>query len=130
MISSETGKALKALASAIKTMARSSSVNTHIANSKAAAETLKSLFKISVLEEDTDLLEIVPAATVASLLMDVVTCTEKIAACVNDLASQTNFNSPNNNNNMIRGNSRLLHRGSVQPISGTEGPHHVITIGE
>ncbi|KAH9699484.1 Aluminum-activated malate transporter 2 [Citrus sinensis] len=130
MISSETGKALKELASAIKTMARSSSVNTHIANSNAAAETLKSPFKISVLEEDTDLLEIVPAATVASLLMDVVTCTEKIAACVNDLASQANFNSPNNNNNMIPGNSRLLHRGSVQPISGTEGPHHVITIGE
>lgn len=132
MISSETGKALKALSSAIKTTtAQSSSVNSHISNSKAAAETLKSLFKtlVSTEEADADLLEtIMPVATVASLLLDVVTCTEKIAASFNDLASQANFQS--SANNMIRENSRLFHRSTVQPVSGNDLQLHAITIVE
>ncbi|KAJ4724888.1 Aluminum-activated malate transporter [Melia azedarach] len=128
MISSETGKALKLLASAVKTSTQPPSVNSNVSDSKAAAEVLKSLFKVCVLMEETDLLEIMPSATVASLLSDVITCTEKIAACINELASQARFKNPN----IIRENSRLRNRSAVQPISGNEEQqqHHVITITE
>lgn len=89
-LSLESGKALKALASDFRTMTKSPSADPHIANAKAAAKSLKSLLK-SGLREDIDLLEVVPAATVASLLLDVVNCTEKIVESVYELGSLANF---------------------------------------
>lgn len=89
-LSLETGKALKALASDFRTMTKSPSADPHIANAKAAAKSLKSLLK-SGLWEDIDLLEVVPAATVGSLLLDVVNCTEKIVESVYELGSLANF---------------------------------------
>ncbi|XP_050369879.1 aluminum-activated malate transporter 2-like [Argentina anserina] len=89
-LSLESGKALRALASDFRTMTKSPSADPHIANAKAAAKSLKSLLK-SGLWEDIDPLEVVPAATVGSLLLDVVNCTEKIAESVYELGSLANF---------------------------------------
>ncbi|OAY52125.1 aluminum-activated malate transporter 2 isoform X2 [Manihot esculenta] len=119
-ISSESGKALKELATTVKTMTKSSLVETHIANSKQAAEALKSLLKTG-LWEDALILEIIPAATVASLLIDIITCTEKIAESVQELALLAHFKSPNTHQPQ-----HLLHRGTIQPVS--DGSNHVVVI--
>ncbi|KAI5323088.1 hypothetical protein L3X38_032160 [Prunus dulcis] len=89
-LSLETGKALKELAAAFKEMTKSPSPETHMAKAKAAAKSLRSLLK-SGLWEDTELLEVMPAATVGSLLLDVVNCSEKIIESVNELAFLANF---------------------------------------
>ncbi|XP_044481479.1 aluminum-activated malate transporter 2-like [Mangifera indica] len=92
-MSLESGKALKELALAIKTMSQpSAATKTHIENSKSAAKSLNSLFKSNIWG-DTDLQAAVPVAAVASLLIDVVACTEKIAQSVYELASMANFKS-------------------------------------
>lgn len=119
-ISSESGKALKELATTFQTMTKSSLVETHIANSKQAAEALKSLLKTG-LWEDALILEIIPAATVASLLIDIITCTEKIAESVHELALLAHFKSPNTHQPQ-----HLLHRGTIQPVS--DGSNHVVVI--
>lgn len=89
-LSLETGKALKELAAAFKEMTKSPSPETHMAKAKAAAKSLRSLLK-SGLWEDTELLEVMPAATVGSLLLDAVNCSEKIIESVNELAFLANF---------------------------------------
>ncbi|XP_004293112.1 PREDICTED: aluminum-activated malate transporter 2-like [Fragaria vesca subsp. vesca] len=90
-ICTETGKALKELAAALKEMTLSSSADhDHIAHSKAAAESLKSLLKRGIWE-DANLLETIPSVAVASLLIEVVACVEKIAEAVHELASVAHF---------------------------------------
>ncbi|KAL3610939.1 hypothetical protein D5086_001959 [Populus alba] len=88
----ESGKALKELALAIKIMVPPSSADSHIENAKSAAKNIKSLLK-SGIWEDIDLLKVIPGVTVASLLIDVVTCTEKIAESIYELASKAQFKS-------------------------------------
>ncbi|KAK3205600.1 hypothetical protein Dsin_019646 [Dipteronia sinensis] len=92
-MSMESGKALKELAMAMKKMTHPSSADSHIENSKCATKNLNSLFK-SGIWDDTDLLAVVPLATVASLLIEVVNCTEKISESVYELASMVNFRTP------------------------------------
>ncbi|OIW08465.1 hypothetical protein TanjilG_03141 [Lupinus angustifolius] len=92
----ESTKALKELGLSIKTMTKPFSADIHIANSKAASKRLKSLLQSS-LREETDLLSVIPVGTVASLLIDIADCTEKLADCVNDLASLTNFDDVESN---------------------------------
>lgn len=86
----ESSMALKQLSLSIKTMTKKSSHDTHIANSKAAVKSLNSLLQSSLWKE-TDLLSVIPAVTVASLLIDVVDCTEELADSVNVLATLINF---------------------------------------
>lgn len=62
----------------------------HIADAKAAAETLQALLKTG-LWPDADFLDIIPAVTVASLLIDAVACTEKISEAVEKLATSAKF---------------------------------------
>ncbi|XP_022141905.1 aluminum-activated malate transporter 2-like [Momordica charantia] len=90
-MSIESGKALKDLASAIRTMTRPTFPNPHVEKSKAAAKNLKVALKIGPCNDGIDLLEIVPAATVASLLIDSISCIEKIAESVGELASMAQF---------------------------------------
>lgn len=90
-MSIESGKALKDLASAIRTMTRPTFPNPHIEKSKAAAKNLKAALKIGPCDDGIDLLEIVPTATVASLLIDSISCIEKIAESVGELASLAHF---------------------------------------
>ncbi|KAF9665350.1 hypothetical protein SADUNF_Sadunf16G0113600 [Salix dunnii] len=89
-MSIESGKALKELALAIKIMVQPSSAHSHIENAKSAAKNLKSLLK-SGIWKDIDLLKVITEVTVASILIDVVTCTEKIAESIHELASTAQF---------------------------------------
>jgi len=91
-MSLESGKALKELALAIKIMVQPSSADSHIENAKSAAKNIKSLLK-SGIWEDIDLLKVIPGVTVCSILVDVVTCTETIAASIHELASKAQFKS-------------------------------------
>ncbi|KAL5056310.1 hypothetical protein RYX36_036992 [Vicia faba] len=86
----ESSMALKQLSLSIKTMTKKSSHDTHIANSKAAVKSLNSLLQSSLWKE-TELLSVIPVVTVASLLIDVVGCTDEIADSVNVLATMINF---------------------------------------
>lgn len=70
-----------------------SSSESHIASAKAAAKTLKALLKTG-LWPDADFLDIIPAVTVASLLIEVVACTVKIAESVDKLATSAKFKKP------------------------------------
>ncbi|KAJ6691617.1 ALUMINUM ACTIVATED MALATE TRANSPORTER FAMILY PROTEIN [Salix purpurea] len=91
-MSTESGKALKELDLAIRTTTAPSSAGIYIIKSKNATENIKSLFN-STLSKDTPPQEIVLATTVISLLVDVVSCTEKIAESVYVLASHARFKS-------------------------------------
>ncbi|KAK8515695.1 hypothetical protein V6N13_139336 [Hibiscus sabdariffa] len=91
-MSLECGRALKELAFAIKTMVKPFAAHVHIENSKSAAKNFNSLLQSSGLWGDNmDLLQLVPMATVVSLLIDVINCTEEIAESVHELASMVNF---------------------------------------
>ncbi|KAK4286309.1 hypothetical protein QN277_002880 [Acacia crassicarpa] len=89
-MSLESAKALRQLGVAMSTMKKPYFANIHISNSKSASESLNSLLKSSLWKE-TDLLSVLPAATVASLLSDIVACTEEIADAVHELPSLTEF---------------------------------------
>ena len=100
----ESGKALKKLAEAIRTMTQPTVIDFHIENSKAAAKNLVALWEdITTTQDDTTLLEIIPVAAVTSTVMDIVICSEKISEAVKELAS-------------------LAHFKSIDPILTQEGP--------
>lgn len=129
-MSAESGKALKALASSIKTMADPSAANPFVEASKNAVKDLKITLKAVTLSTNNivDLQAIVPAATVASILIEIVKTVEKISDSVNELANLAHFKTvdatvspelkvqPHN----------LLHRGSVQPVLDGEISNHVV----
>ncbi|KAL5081968.1 hypothetical protein RYX36_010389 [Vicia faba] len=115
-ISMESGKALKEASLMIKKMSKSSSPKVHVLNAKNAAESLKSVLRTNPWE-GADHLEIIPASTVASLLIDIVVCVEQICEAVEELASLANFVP-----------SESLHRGVVQPISDSDGSVHVVSV--
>ncbi|KAK9265865.1 hypothetical protein L1049_012412 [Liquidambar formosana] len=127
-IISEAGQTLNELANAIKTMTRPSSVDSHIENSKTAADNLKALLHTGLFEE-TDLLEIIPAAAVASLLIHIVTCTEKISEAVQELASLAHFKSVEQTVTVPE-QPQIVHQVTEQPFSSNAEPHHVITVDE
>ncbi|KAF8397978.1 hypothetical protein HHK36_016904 [Tetracentron sinense] len=91
-MSSESGNALKELASEIKTMTYSSLADCHVENAKTAVNDLKTFFKAAMLE-NIDLLEIMSATTVASLLIKIVTHTDEISESVHELARLAHFES-------------------------------------
>lgn len=126
-VSSECGKALKELASALRKMTKSSAAEPHIANSKDAAENLKSVIRSSLSKHD-DVLQIIPAGAVASLLCEVVKCTEEIADATHKLASLAHFK--NAKPKVTPEQKELPSQGIVLPVSGIDGMHHVITINE
>ncbi|KAK4607202.1 hypothetical protein RGQ29_001144 [Quercus rubra] len=92
-ICSESGKALRELASAVKKMNQSTSVNAHIENLKIATENLKSMLDTYHLK-DAKLQDVIPPAEVALTLIDVVPCIVKIADAVHELASLAHFKTP------------------------------------
>ncbi|KAB1211950.1 Aluminum-activated malate transporter 2 [Morella rubra] len=125
-MSLDSSKALKESASAVTKMREPASADPYVSNSKAAAKNLESLLR-SGLGKDADLLSVIPAATVASLLIDVVQCTEKIVDSVRELASLAHWDkvepavSPEN--------VRLEQsEGADKPHPEIECPHAVITI--
>ncbi|KAI6669754.1 hypothetical protein NL676_004639 [Syzygium grande] len=90
-MSMEAARALKQLSSSLKTMTVPSSATPHLEKSRAAAKALESLLKTTFWEDVTDLLDVVHAATVSSLLIDIIDCTDKIADSVSELASLAGF---------------------------------------
>lgn len=130
-MSTESGKALKDLGTAIKTMKHPKSACQHLENSKNAVEDLQIALKAASLE-NADILAIMPAATVASLLVEIVKCVEKISKAVHELSQLAHFKvveptvSPE-----IK--PQLLHRGSINPVlldDGDDSAHVVITVDE
>jgi hypothetical protein len=72
-------------------MTQPTSVNPHIANSKIAAEKLKSLLNTTCLRENEILQEIIPTAAIVLILMDIVPNIEKISEAFHELASLACF---------------------------------------
>lgn len=126
-MSLESGRALKELALAIKKTSQQpiTSADTHIKNAKSAAKNLNTLLK-SGIWEDCDLLTVVPVATVASLLIDVVNCTEKVAESAYELASAANFESIDSAVSTEKPRSGQC--GAEK--SNADCPHVVITVSE
>ncbi|CAA2956986.1 aluminum-activated malate transporter 2-like [Olea europaea subsp. europaea] len=87
-MSSESGKALKQLARAIETMTRPLSPNLRVENLKIELKNQKSLLK-----SNGYLLQAIPVAVVASLLIDIAICVENIEEAINELASCAKFKS-------------------------------------
>ena len=133
-MSTESGKALKELASAIKSMTKPCSVDPHIVNSKIAAESLKSLLETHFCE-DVDLLELMPTAVVGSLLVEVITYVEEIAESVHELSSLAHFKDakpepepePEAEPKPTLEQPQQLQQ-TIQKFSRMDGPHHIITI--
>lgn len=132
-MSSESGKALRALALAIKTMKHPTPANQHVEESKAAVEDLKTALDQSSTSayniKDTDLLAIVPAATMASILVEIVKCVEEISESVHELSQLAHFSmkveptvSPE------KQPQHLLHRGSVNPVLGGDDDFVIVTV--
>ncbi|KAJ1440759.1 Aluminum-activated malate transporter [Sesbania bispinosa] len=128
-MSLESSKALKELGSSVRTMSRKSSIDTHIANSKAAVKRLKLLLQ-SNLWKETDLLSLIPPVTVASLLIDIVDCTDEIADSVNVLASLTDFDSVDNTDKSPKTSQSPQSECDAEPGPKTDSPHVVILIEE
>ncbi|CAE5966901.1 unnamed protein product [Arabidopsis arenosa] len=92
-MSREVGEALKAIAKSIKTM------------SKDSAQTEK------------DLLKIIPGVTMASILIEVVNCVEKISEAVEEFSGLAHFKETLDPKLSAEiGQHQLLHRGSVKPV--------------
>ncbi|GLT90124.1 hypothetical protein SLE2022_080740 [Rubroshorea leprosula] len=90
-MSAQSGNALRELAIAIKTMTEPySSTETSLNASKAAIRSLKTALK-GLSFDAPDLLAILPAATVASVLVEVVKCVEKISTSVHELSNLAHF---------------------------------------
>ncbi|XP_059669583.1 aluminum-activated malate transporter 8-like [Cornus florida] len=126
-MSSESGKALKELASAIKKMKNPSSANVHVQNSKIAVDELKSVLEAASVTQKEDVLEIIPAVTVASILMDITECVEKISESIHELSNLAHFNSVESIVSPEKP-QLLLHRGTIKPFSDGDGDHVVITV--
>ncbi|GMI94675.1 hypothetical protein like AT1G08440 [Hibiscus trionum] len=116
----ELGKAMNELAAAIKTMSPPYSHCAHIAKAKNAAGNLNSLLRTG-LRKDIDMVEILAVATVASLLLDVLACTEKISESIHELASLAHFK------NGKDGKPDMDKQTQVQQRSNSIVLNHVIT---
>ncbi|KAI9107627.1 hypothetical protein K1719_021290 [Acacia pycnantha] len=91
----ECGKALKIISSSVKSMTclPSTTTKAHIAKAKGSIESIHSLLRSTPYWEGVELMEIVSAATVTSLLSDMVTCIEKIIEAVDEISSLAHFKS-------------------------------------
>ena len=92
-------------------------------DAKAAAKTLKALLKTE-LWHDIEFLDIIPVVTVASLLIEIVSCTVKIADSIEVLATKVKFKKPNPEMN------RLASLEKVKRIPSIEASHSVNIVFE
>ncbi|KAL5709116.1 hypothetical protein ACHQM5_019838 [Ranunculus cassubicifolius] len=127
-MSSESANALLEMATAIRTMRHSYCPGLHVANAKTAASYLKSTLK-TALPLNTDLLQLVPAVTVTSLLVEIISCTEKLAESVHELALLAKFKNIEEPIIMID-NTNVVHRVTIKPLSDTNCPQVVIMVDE
>ncbi|KAL7096481.1 hypothetical protein ACP275_10G082300 [Erythranthe tilingii] len=120
-LSLESGKALKELATAVKNMTFPSTniIEIHLNNSKSAAEDLKTMLENSSLSPNRkpDIQEIMTLLVIASLLIDIINCVEKISISVNELSEKARFRKENSTDNKQQ---RLMHCGVVNPVDDDE----------
>ncbi|CAN4120167.1 unnamed protein product [Withania somnifera] len=96
-MSIECGKALKELSNSVKNMNLPISADEHITNAKNSAKNLNSLLKSGINNwEEINLLQVIPVATIASILTDIVICVDEIGQGVNELAILAHFRSTKN----------------------------------
>lgn len=90
-----------------------SSADTHVENAKAAVKDLEIALNAASLDE-ADLLEIIPDATVASILIEVVKCVDKVSESVHELSGLAHFKGVEPT--VTPEKSQLLHRGTIKPV--------------
>ena len=111
-MSLETGKALADLSLAVRTMKKPKAAAIHILGAKTVAANLKTTLKTISFDMMT-LLEILPVATSASLLIEIVGHAEKLMVAVNELAHLAKFKNPAS----VVEKTPSLNRGAVKPLS-------------
>lgn len=101
----------------------------HVENAKEAVNELKVAMKCWSLEH-TDLLSIVPAATVVSTLIQIVKCLDKLSESVTELSNLAHFKAVEPTVSLEK--PQLLHRGVINPVleADNNDDHVVITINE
>lgn len=130
-LSRETGKALKKLGEAISKMEAPSSAEPHIYKSKIGSMKLKHKLRTQLLSESWNILEAIPAVTVASLLLDVVSVTERLAISIRELSSKAKFTHKQKTPKHLHHESKQpLHHESKPPLHNESKPplDHLITI--
>ncbi|KAE8676534.1 Aluminum-activated malate transporter 8 [Hibiscus syriacus] len=126
-MSAECGKALKTLAISMRTMTDPYCLaNIHVENSKASMEDLKLTLKAASLE-NADLASILPAATVGSILVEIVKCVEKISEAVPELSQVAHFEKKAMEATVSPEKpQQLLHRGIIQPVVDADSNDNVV----
>ncbi|XP_073317318.1 aluminum-activated malate transporter 8-like [Primulina huaijiensis] len=90
-MSSESAKVLKDLASAMKTLKfPSSAIQTHVQNSKSAADEFESILK-NISKPQQDIQEMMQLLVVASMLIDIIKRVEEISGSVHQLSQKAGF---------------------------------------
>ncbi|XP_059645971.1 aluminum-activated malate transporter 8-like [Cornus florida] len=132
-MSSESGKALKQLASSIRTMTQPSSPNLHVEIAKIAIDEFNSAMEAAS-PESTQLLQVIPSVTVASILIEIINCVEKIEESINELSQLAHFKSSVELSTVTPERPQFLHLGSIKPVRDGDGDgdgdggHVVITV--
>ncbi|KAI3914702.1 hypothetical protein MKW92_021876 [Papaver armeniacum] len=103
-ISVELGKALQEIPTANKNMTYPFTVSTHIVNAKTAAEGLHRALE-----------DVMPAASVTSLLLEIIECTKNIAESVKVLACLAKFKGADLAILPEKQTRRLLRSGNIKP---------------
>lgn len=112
-MSSESGKALKELASSLRAMKRPSTASTHIKNCEAAISDLRAALEASS-PDRAEIMEIIPSIAVGSLLIDITKCVEKISESIHELSDKAYFESTKS----TLSSHIIIHRGTVKPLTG------------
>lgn len=129
-MSSESSKTLEALATAIKNMTDPNTANLHLESSKKAVSDLKTTLNNNR-EYETDILAILPWATVISTMIEIVDCVDKISEAVHELSVQAHFKKQKSSEGeVLKQPHNLLHRGSVNPVVEYSSHHVVIEIDD
>ena len=115
-LSYELGNVMKEVASSIKKMKKTSAVKSQLTDTKLAVRDLKTLLQDKSLWEKFNLLEVLPVATVASILIEIVNCIENIVEEVHELGCMANFKSMENA------------IGPVKELSDVIRPHYIVTV--
>ncbi|XP_057523820.1 aluminum-activated malate transporter 8-like [Amaranthus tricolor] len=89
-MSIESSKALRAMSSSIENMVQPNQVDVYVENSKQAANELQNILK-SMINGSENLITLIPDATVASILINITDCVEKISKSVHELAKLAHF---------------------------------------
>ncbi|KAI3860315.1 hypothetical protein MKX03_030996 [Papaver bracteatum] len=127
-ISVELGKALQEISTAIKNMTYPFTVSTHIVNAKTAAEGLHRALEAITLGNTNILEDVMPAASVTSLLLEIIECTENIAESVKVLACLAKFKGADLAMSPEKPTRRLLRSGNIKPHHAENDSTHALII--